>query len=97
MLRVWGELSKHRAETGKMLRRADTQPGIGDGAEDTSYSFKEGLLRGDFVAIQKVPELLNWEEAWKKGPFLPGHSGQEGIQFPNAFISVLSHSKFYLF
>lgn len=42
-----------------MLRRADTQPGIGDGAEDTSYSFKEGLLRGDFVAIQKVPELLN--------------------------------------
>lgn len=42
-----------------MLRRADTQPGIGDGAEDTSYSVKEGLLRGDFVAIQKVPELLN--------------------------------------
>lgn len=78
------------SETGKVLR---TKPHAYGQWYFQSDRFKH-LLRGDFVAIQKVPGLLNWEKAWKKDLFC---QDIEGTWFPNAFTSVLSHSKFYLF
>lgn len=39
------------------------------------------FLRGGFGAIQKVPELLNWEEARKRDPFCQDTVGEKEFCF----------------